>query len=262
MKEAIAIIGAGNMGAAFYKGISRELNRVRINVCDHNIDKLKALDAEHTYTDPRKAIAEASVVLLAVKPQSAKELLESLSPALKDHFVISVMAGISIETLHRLTKSPTIVRAMPNLAAKIQKGFTGWVSSAQTAPKERAFAKELFVAVGEEMELPQESMIDTIGALSGSGPAYFFLLAEILASKAVAEGFTPDEAARIARQTLIGSGALLESDPRTPAQLRAAVSSRGGTTLAALQSFQDDHVEDLFFTGMDRAIARARELNQ
>lgn len=261
MKETIAIIGAGNMGSAFYKGIREHLSRVRLNVCDRNADKLDALDAEHPYSDPAKAIAESTVVLLAVKPQSAKELLMSLSPALNDRLIISIMNGITISTLEKLTRSHRIVRAMPNLPSQIGLGFTGWIASKDVSTKERALALEIFDAVGEQMELESEDLINVIGGLSGSGPAYFFFLAELLAAKAVKEGFTEKEAALITRQTLIGSGALLASSNRSPAEWRAAVSSKGGSTEMATKSFQNDHLDAILSRAIDAAISRSRELN-
>ncbi len=261
MKETIAIIGAGNMGAAFYRGMREHLTRVRLNVCDRNADKLSALDAEHPYADPAKAIAESNVVLLAVKPQSAKELLTALSPTLSDRLIISIMNGVTISTLQQLTRSRRVIRAMPNLPSQLGLGFTGWIASPDVTKKERALALEIFDAVGEQMELENEDLINVIGGLSGSGPAYFFFLAELLAAKAVKEGFTDREAARIARQTLIGSGALLASAEHSPAEWRAAVSSKGGSTEMATMSFQNDQLDAVVSRAIDAAIARSKELN-
>ncbi|NOS67559.1 MAG: pyrroline-5-carboxylate reductase [Candidatus Peribacteraceae bacterium] len=261
MKDIIAIIGAGNMGAAFYAGLHGK-NRLRINLCDRNRDKLDPLDADHAFTDPAKAIAEADTVLLAVKPQAAKELLTSLSPALNDRLVISIMAGITLTSLQQMTRSQRVIRAMPNLGAQVKRGLTGWVASEKTETKDRAFAKELFYAVGEEIELQDEEQIDKITALSGSGPAYFFLLAELMTAKAIKEGFSPAEAALIAKETMIGSARLLESDSRTPEEWRLAVTSRGGITEAALRALKDGKIDDLFFGAIDRGIKRSQELNQ
>ena len=262
MKETVAIIGAGNMGAAFYKGMREHLTRVRINVCDRNLEKLKAIDAEHIYTDPMKAIADASVVLLAVKPQSAAALLTPLSPALKDHLVISIMAGITLASLQNMTRSATVIRAMPNLPAQVGRGLTGWIASVDVSPKERAFVKDVFLAVGREIEVEQESLLDSLTPLSGSGPAYFFLLAEMIMTKALKEGFTPAQASLIARETLIWSAQILDDDARSPSELRAAVTSKGGTTQAALEVLKDRKIEEIFFEAIDRAIARSKELNQ
>ena len=262
MKDVIAIIGTGNMGSAFYTGIHAHLNRVRINVCDRNQLKLDELDAEHEYTDPAKAILDADVVLLAVKPQSAQELLAPIARDLSDRLVISIMAGISLTSLKKMTRSQTVIRAMPNLPARVGRGLTGWIASDAVSPKQKALARELFLAVGQEIELENEALMDSLTPLSGSGPAYFYLLAELLTAKAVKEGFTPDQAALIARETLIGSAHLLEADAGTPATLRAAVSSKGGTTEAAIRSLTENHLEKIFSDAIDKGIARSRELNR
>ncbi len=262
MKDVIAILGAGNMGTAFYKGMSQHLMKVRINVCDRNREKLEELDAEHAYTDPAKAIIDTDVVLLAVKPQSAQELLAPLSRDLTDRLVISIMAGIGLASLQKMTRSATVIRAMPNLPARVGRGLTGWIASPGVTPKQRAFARELFLAVGQEIELENEALMDSLTPLSGSGPAYFYLLAELLAAKALKEGFTETQAALIARETLVGSALLLDSGAETPSHLSVAVASKGGTTEAALRSLEEDNVPTLFSNAIDNAIARSRELNR
>ncbi|MBI2636249.1 pyrroline-5-carboxylate reductase [Candidatus Peregrinibacteria bacterium] len=261
MKDIIAIIGAGNMGAAFYRGMREHMMRVRLNVCDRNREKLEGLDADHAYTDPAKAIANTDVVLLAVKPQSATELLAYLSGGLAGRLVISVMAGVSLDSMKSMTRSAAVIRAMPNLPAREGRGLTGWIASSGVTAKQRALARELFLAVGREIEVDDETMMDAITALSGSGPAYFCLIAELLASKAIKEGFTEAQAALIARETLIGSAMLLDSNSETPSHLRAAVASKGGTTEAALRALGESGLDAIFFDAIDRAIARSRELN-
>ncbi len=262
MKTTIAIIGAGNMGGAFYTGMSRHLTRVRINVCDRSKAKAEALDAEHVYTDPAKAIKDAEVVLLAVKPQSAQELLAPLCRDFDGRLVISVMAGITLASLQKMTRCPSIIRAMPNLPAKVGRGLTGWVAGPKVPDRQREFARELFLSVGQEIELEKESMLDALTPLSGSGPAYFYLLAELLAAKAIKEGFTDVQAGLLARETLIGSARLLEAGMETPARLRAAVTSKAGVTEAALRAMTDRNLSAIVDEAIDKAILRSRELNQ
>lgn len=261
MKDVIAIIGAGNMGGAFYSGL-RGKSRLRINVCDRNKEKLSALDAEYAFTDAAKAIEGVSAVLIAVKPQSARELLTPLGQLLKDRLVISVMAGVTLSSLVKMTRSDRVIRAMPNLPASIRKGLTGWVATPETRDNDRTFAKELFYAVGEEIEVENEATLDALTPLTGSGPAYFFLLAEMIAAKAVKEGFSEKEAALMARETLIGSARLLETDSRTPAQWREAVTSKGGVTQAALQVLKDKKIDEVFFEAVDHGKKRSQELSQ
>ncbi len=261
MKDTIAIIGAGNMGAAFYKGVREHVSRVRINVCDHNQHKLEELDVEHPYTDPAKAIAEADIVLLAIKPQSAKQLLISLSPSLEDRFIVSVMAGITLASLQKMTRSASIVRAMPNLPAQEGRGLTGWIGSDGVTPGQHVFAKDLFLSVGQEIEVESESLLDSLTPLSGSGPAYFFLLAEMIETKAVSEGFTKAQAVLIARETLIGSARMIEDNPRSFADWRAAVASKGGVTEVALNTLKEKNLESVFSEAIDTAIIRSRSLH-
>ena len=261
MTDILAIIGAGNMGAAFYAGL-RGKTRLRINLCDHNREKLDALNPEHAFDDPREGINNASAVLLAVKPQSAKELLMELSPALSDRLIISIMNGITIASLEKLTRSPRIIRAMPNLPSQVKQGFTGWFASQAVTENDRTFARQIFDAVGEQMELEKEALINVIAALSGCGPAYFFYMAELLAARAIQEGFSQQEASVIARQTLIGSGTLLQETDKSPAEWRAAVSSKGGSTEAAIRSLQNAKLDEHFSAAIDAAIKRSQELSQ
>lgn len=261
MTDIIAIIGMGNMGTAFYAGLKGK-TRLRMNLCDHNQQKLDALDAEFAFTDPAEAIENASAVLLAVKPQSAKEMLLALSPALSDRLVISIMNGITIASLEKLTRAKRIIRAMPNLPVQAKQGFTGWIASEAVTENDKHFARQIFDAVGDHMELNKEELINVITGISGCGPAYFFYLAELLATKAMKEGFTEKEASLIARQTLLGSSKLLESQDIPPAQWRAAVSSKGGSTEAAIRSLQASKLDEHFASAIDAAIKRSQELSQ
>ena len=172
------------------------------------------------------------------------------------------MAGISIKTLKKLTGSKRIVRAMPNLPATIGLGCTGWCATASVTKADRTFVEKIFGAVGTHMELTEESKLDAVTAISGSGPAYFFLLAELLGMKALEEGFTPQQAAVLARATLIGSGVLAANDKRTLTALREAVTSKGGTTEAALASFSANQLDTLIKEAVNAAIARSSSLNQ
>ncbi|MEI8230728.1 MAG: pyrroline-5-carboxylate reductase [Candidatus Peregrinibacteria bacterium] len=214
------------------------------------------------FSDPKEALREANIVLLAVKPQSAQELLTPLSKVLQGKLIISIMAGISIEKLQGWTGTKAIVRAMPNLPAKVGLGLTGWIASEEVTKDQRIFVAKLFSSVGKEIELTDESMMDALTALSGSGPAYFFLLSELLAAKAETEGFTKEQASLLVSQTLIGSSELLKQSAKSPAEWRAAVTSKGGTTAAALQSFQDADLELIVSDAVDAAITRSRELNK
>ncbi len=290
MKPSLTIIGVGNMGSAFaygllipqpgmaapqknkstknidgerpFPGAEQNDTIIQLHLCDGNNEKLKQFPKAKHFTDPKKAIAKSSTVLLAVKPQSARELLQDLSPLLKDKLVISIMAGISIKTLGKLTGSKRIVRAMPNLPATVGLGCTGWCATKAITAADHTMIETIFAAVGTQIELMDESKLDAVTAISGSGPAYFFLLAELLGMKALEEGFTAQQAAVLARATLIGSGVLVANDKRTLTALREAVTSKGGTTEAALASFSANQLDTLINEAVDAAIIRCRKLNQ
>lgn len=262
MKRTIAIIGAGNMGNAFIQGLKRTLPEITLHICDRHPEKVKNLTDVKIFADASEAIGSTDAVLLAVKPQSAGELLKSLAPALERTLVLSIMAGITIQKIGEWTGSVRIIRAMPNLPAKVGLGLTGWIASKECSNADRDFAGKLFASVGEQMELKDERMMDALTALSGSGPAYFFLLAELLAAKAEREGFTKEQASMLAKQTFVGSAMLLHQDARGPLEWRTAVTSKGGTTEAALQSFQGNDLERIVSGAIDAAIARSRELNR
>jgi pyrroline-5-carboxylate reductase len=262
MKQSLAIIGVGNMGSAFAYGLSESNPTLKLHLCDGNVGKLRSFPKAKKFSDPKKAIIGSDAVLLAVKPQSSKELLKDLSHLLSDRLIISIMAGVSIKTLKKLTGSKRIVRAMPNLPATIGLGCTGWCATASVTKADRTFIEKIFGAVGTHMELTEEARLDAVTAISGSGPAYFFLLAELLGMKALEEGFTPLQAAVLARATLIGSGVLAANDKRTLTALREAVTSKGGTTEAALASFSANQLDTLIKEAVNAAIARSRSLNQ
>lgn len=259
---ALAIIGIGNMGSAFAFGLSENNPTLKLHLCDGNAEKLKKFPKAKHFSYPKRAITDVDAILLAVKPQSSSELLRDLSPLLKDCLVISIMAGVSLKTLRRLTGSKRIVRAMPNLPATIGLGCTGWCTTASVTKADRTFVKKIFGAVGTQIELKKESKIDAVTAISGSGPAYFFLLAELLGMKALKEGFTPKQAAVLARATMIGSGVLAANDKRSITALREAVTSKGGTTEAALASLKLNELDRIINEAIDAAIARCRKLNQ
>ncbi|MDD5054707.1 MAG: pyrroline-5-carboxylate reductase [Candidatus Peribacteraceae bacterium] len=261
MNHTLAIIGVGNMGSAFAYGLSHMKPAMILRLCDGNSEKLRNFPNAKHFTDPKKAIVGTSAILLAVKPQSSKELLNDLSPLLKDRLVISIMAGISLKTLGKLTGSKRIVRAMPNLPATIGLGCTGWCATPAVSKPDRTFVETIFGAVGTQIELNDESKLDAVTAISGSGPAYFFLLAELLGIKALKEGFSPQESAVLARATMIGSGVLAANDKRTLTELREAVTSKGGTTEAALASLKGNHLDTIINEAIDAAIARSRKLS-
>jgi pyrroline-5-carboxylate reductase len=177
-----------------------------------------------------------AVLVLGIKPQG----LETAAPGLdrligRDTLLVSILAGKTIADLRaRLPRARAVVRAMPNLPASIGRGATGACANPEVTPAQRAAAEALFAANGTMAWLTDEAQIDAVTAVSGSGPAYVFLLAETLADAGIAAGLDPDVARSLARATVAGAGALLDADPAEAADLRRNVTSPGGTTAAAL----------------------------
>lgn len=261
MNNKISIVGAGKMGSAIYRSLREEIAAEDLYVTDVYLPALEALGAKNYSQDAAEMLAPAGIVIVAVKPQDFAQLVEALTVDLSDKLVISIMAGVSSERIASLTGAKRVVRAMPNLALDAGAAVTGWIASAEVTTDERAWAQGLFARFGVEIELAAESAINTITALSGSGPAYFFLLSELLAAQAVELGFEPAVAQKLAKQVLIGSAAVLGGSTQTAAELKAAVASKGGTTEAALAYFESKQLAEIVAGAIRAAQTRAAELN-
>jgi pyrroline-5-carboxylate reductase len=209
--------------------------------------------------------AAPDVLVLAIKPQ----MLEAAAPQLsafigKSTLIVSILAGKTMQNIaDRLPQASAIVRAMPNLPAAIGHGMTGAVANAAVSPQQRQMADALLAAVGQVEWLADEALIDALTAISGSGPAYVFYLAECLAEAGRAAGLPAEMAERLARATVEGAGALLEAmADRTPGQLRESVTSKGGTTAAALAVLMsEDGLKPLIEKAVLAAKKRAGELS-
>jgi pyrroline-5-carboxylate reductase len=209
-------------------------------------------------------IAKSSVAacVVALKPQVLRTEAVHLRPAAQSGaLMISIAAGTSIATLRKAWGRATIVRAMPNTPGSIGKGITALYAPRTVRTESRDLAERLMSGLGETFWVSREDWIDTVTAVSGSGPAYVFLLAEALAQAARKEGLPRGVAERLARATISGAGALLDAEPRAPSQLRADVTSPGGTTEAALQVLmKNDELQKLMSKAVAAARNRAEEL--
>jgi len=237
----IAFIGGGNMARALIGGLLRQgVSARQLCVGEPQAAARAQLEREfgvRTTADNREAIAAASVAVLAVKPQLTAQVLRALqgAPMAQRPLLLSIVAGVRIADLARLCAPSTpIVRAMPNRPALLGAGITALYAAPAVTAAQRSQAEAIARAAGRVVWLRAESELDVVTALSGSGPAYFFLLAEQLAQAAVALGLDPQTASVLAAETLYGSGALSRGEA-TLAEQRAAVTSKGGTTEAALQ---------------------------
>jgi len=239
----IAFIGAGNMANSLIRGlIAKGVAGQQIAACDLDAAKLAQLQSEcGIRTGSMTAVAVAAdVVLLAVKPQSMAGVCETLRPALEPGaLIISIAAGIPLRSLQAwLGTERAIVRCMPNTPALVLQGATGLFANANTSASQSALAEAILSAVGICAWLSSEDDINAVTALSGSGPAYFFLLMEAMEQAGVSMGLAPELARQLTLQTALGAATLAIGSDVAPDELRRRVTSPGGTTEAAIRSFE------------------------
>jgi pyrroline-5-carboxylate reductase len=263
----IAFIGGGNMAASLIGGLRAQgLAADAIRVSDPGETQRASLAAEHgvaTFTSNAEAVAAADVVVLAVKPQVmqavCRELAASLQPG---RLIVSIAAGISCASLQNwLGPQPqAIVRCMPNTPALLRQGVSGLYANAQVSAAQKQQAERLLSAVGLALWLDEESLIDAVTAVSGSGPAYFFLLIEAMTAAGERLGLPRDTAAQLTMQTALGAARMACESDVDAAELRRRVTSPNGTTEAAIKAFQAGGFEPLVQQALDAAAHRSAEL--
>lgn len=267
---AVAILGAGSMGGAILRGLVASGVAPAVTATNRTAEKAAALAGLPGVTSialadqpdgNATAAAGAEIVLVGVKPAMVPSLLEEIAPVLREGaIVVSLAAGVPIATFTGILGPRAIVmRSMPNTPAVVGKAVTGLAADAAASPGDIAVVRRLFETVGVVVEVP-ESQIDALSTISGSGPAYVFLLVEELTKAAAAKGFAETEARQLAEQTFIGAAALLEASGEEPAELRRRVTSPQGTTERAIAVLQQADLAEVFGRATDAALARAREL--
>ncbi|KZD24120.1 pyrroline-5-carboxylate reductase [Tardiphaga robiniae] len=259
----IVLAGAGKMGGAMLTGwIAGGLNPNRAVVIDPYVsNEIKALAAKGVRLNPDvKDIGAVAALVLAVKPQMFAEVGPTLREIAGSSLVVSIMAGTTIAGIAKACGGK-VVRAMPNTPAAIGRGITVAVAASDVSQEQRGLTDALLRATGSVEWVEDESLIDAVTAVSGSGPAYVFLLAEEMARAGVAAGLPPELAMKLARETVSGSGELLRQSDLDAATLRKNVTSPGGTTAAALGVLMaDDGFEPLLTRAIAAATARSKEL--
>ncbi len=267
----VLLVGAGRMGGALLKGWlagGRDPSRIFVQEPSPPPDVAEAIAQAGIVTGAPPAMdAPPEVIVLGVKPQMMEAVLPAIAPlAGPDTVVLSIAAGTGIAgmALH-FGQQAAIVRAMPNTPAAIGRGITALCANANATPKQCAECEALMKVSGETVWVDEEGQIDAVTAVSGSGPAYVFLLAECLAEAAKAAGLAPDLAAKLARATVSGAGELLRQSALDPAELRRNVTSPGGTTQAALNVLMGEDgatgpMQELMTRAVAAAHRRAREL--
>ena len=263
----IAFIGGGNMASGLVGGLlSRGWPAGDLVAADPSAVQRQALIERfdlRTTADNAAAAREAEVIVLSVKPQQMRAVAQELAPSLQDRrrLVISIAAGIRLADLvNWLGPAAAVVRTMPNRPALIGAGVTALLAHERVSPEERAAAESILAACGATVWIESEEQMDAVTAVSGSGPAYVFLLVEMLESAARAEGLDPPTARRLAVETVFGSARLARESGEDPAFLREQVTSRGGTTAAALEVLERSGIRDTFARAIHAATERSRHL--
>lgn len=266
MAEHIAFMGGGNMASAIVSGL------LTSGMPLHQLDVVEPLEEARdrlfqTFGLTAQPTAggfldRATVVVWAVKPQTFHEAALQARPYTQQALHLSVAAGIPSDSIARWLGVERVIRTMPNTPALIGRGITALVARAAVTASDRDQAQRIVATTGEYLWLDEESQLDAVTALSGSGPAYMFYFMEAMASAGAAMGLSADQAYRLAVATFIGAGELARASQEPPEVLRQRVTSKGGTTYAAITSLEADDVKGLFAKAMFAAHRRAAELGQ
>lgn len=266
MNNTIAFIGGGNMARSLIGGlVQKGFPAASMRVSEPVAEARQALAADFgisVHSDNHAAAAGADLVVLAVKPQLMKEVAGSLAPALGHcPVVISIAAGIPVSALQAwLGAAVPVIRCMPNTPALVHQGASGLFASTQVSAGQKSLAAQLFSTVGVVAWLDQEADIDAVTALSGSGPAYFFLLMEAMESAGVDLGLSPETARRLTLQTALGAATMALQSEVGVAELRRRVTSPAGTTERAIDTLLAGDLPRLVADAMAAAATRAREM--
>ncbi|HJW02881.1 MAG TPA: pyrroline-5-carboxylate reductase [Azospira sp.] len=263
----ITFLGGGNMANALIGGlVAKGFAATDISVVElhaENRAKLEATYGVHTYAGPDAAAWASDVIVLAVKPQNMKEAVAPLAGQLKDQLVVSIAAGLNLGSLSRwLGGHRRLVRCMPNTPALIGAGVTGLYALPEVDETGRAAAQRILEAVGSAVWFADESQMDAVTGVSGSGPAYVFLFIEALQEAGKALGFDDEQARRLAIETTLGAAKLAAQSAEPASVLRERVTSKGGTTAAALAVMAERGVKEGIIAGIKAAEARGAELGQ
>lgn len=263
----IAFIGAGNMASSLVGGlIAQGYNPENIYVSDLNEAQLNAMSTQYkvnTSTDNQAICAEANVIVFAVKPQVMKVVAAPLQEVVRDKkpLIISIAAGISSNNLSNWLGADTaIVRCMPNTPALVQTGATGLFANAQVNTQQRQTADDILKAVGITAWVKEEHLIDAVTAVSGSGPAYFFMVMEAMITAGEKLGLPAELAQQLTLQTALGAAKMASSSDIDVSELRRRVTSPGGTTEAALNSFTASDINGIFEQALTAAADKAKQL--
>ena len=263
----IGFLGGGNMGEALIRGIVKTgiVPPQELFVTDVRLDRLEELSRTyglHTLSDNALLVRRVDVVILAVKPQILKAVLQEIAPATPGKLLVSIAAGVSTTEIRRhLPAGTRLIRCMPNTPALVLEGATALARGRDLAPGDLETAQAIFDAVGRVVVLEEEHM-DAVTGLSGSGPAYIALVVEALADGGVKVGLDRQTAMTLATQTVLGSARLLLETGAHPGQLKDMVTSPGGTSIAGIHTLEAGGLRRTLIDAVERATLRSRELGR
>lgn len=264
----IVFIGGGNMGQALVTGL---LNSGwladHISIIDNDASLISKLNTTfpdcHVYTQAEAALNMADVVVLAVKPQAMQTACEQIAAQcqIKRPLIISIAAGVLIDSIdHWLGGELPIIRCMPNTPALVQAGVTGLYANSEVSDTQRTLAFEILSSVGTALWIESEALLDAVTAVSGSGPAYFFYLIEAMMQAGQSLGLNEEQSRILTVATATGAAKLISKSDQSAKELRLAVTSKGGTTEAAINTLQQHNMENIIQTAIKKAAEKAQQL--
>lgn len=261
----VAFIGGGVMGGAMIRSLLAKnvASSEDIAASDVSQSRRGLLSDKYgikTVANNREAIKEADVIILAVKPQDLSGVLPELKNLSLQQLVLSIVAGVNLDSLCRGLEHPCVVRAMPNMPAQIGEGITVWTATAEVSQHHKELARSILGALGDEIYVSNEKYIDMATALSGSGPAYVFLIIEALIDAGVHIGLPRDIAEKLAVKTTLGSARAVQMLAKHPAELRNMVTSPGGTTAEGLLQLEKGGIRSLLLQAIIAGYEKAKSL--
>jgi pyrroline-5-carboxylate reductase len=264
----ILVIGGGNMGKTLAQSIlqSNIVSAEELFIFEKDEDKVVELNNEQlgtAFSTVDQHFEKADLLILAVKPQDAALLFPTIAPFIQSNkIILSIMAGIKINDIKKATGATKIVRAMPNLPSQVGKGTTGYFFSKEMNEEDKSIIQRILNSIGISIEVKEEDKIDAITAISGSGPAYVYYFMDAMIQAAIQLGFNKEDAFKLVSQTFEGSIQLLKENELSCQEWIQRVSSKGGTTEAALSVFDQSNVKNLIGKGVLRAENRSKELSK
>ena len=264
----IAFIGGGNIGEAIigallHKKLAKPADFTVSDIAEARRDYLIEKYNVAVTASNKEAAKGKDIIVLAVKPQQMNDALADLKPAIKPaQLVLSIAAGVTIDTIAKGLAHDKVVRSMPNTPAQLGQGMTGWTATEAVTGEQKELAAKILGAMGKEIYFKDESSLDMVTAVSGSGPAYFYLFAESLIDAAVAIGLSKQDAEILVKQTMLGAAQLVNQSDKDPAELRRNVTSKGGTTEQAIKIFEERSLFKITEEAIKAAWRRAVELGK